>query len=37
MEEAQALCARLRSECDLLRGAPRSSREDPQFMDSYFK
>ncbi|KAF5827717.1 hypothetical protein DUNSADRAFT_184 [Dunaliella salina] len=37
MEEAQALCARLRSECDLLRGAPRSSRDDPGFMDSYFR
>jgi len=37
MEEAQALCARLRSECDMLRGEPRSSHEDPNFMDNYFK
>lgn len=37
MREAQALCARLRAECDVLKGMPKSTRDDPNFMETYFK
>ncbi|GAB4820844.1 hypothetical protein N2152v2_007890 [Parachlorella kessleri] len=37
MEEAQRLAARMRAECDLLRGAPKSTKDDPNFMESFYK
>lgn len=27
----------MRAECDVLRGAPRSSRDDPQFVETFYK
>lgn len=36
MQAAQAEAARLRAACDLLKGAPKSSRDDPNFMESFF-
>ncbi|PSC71461.1 DNA repair REV1 [Micractinium conductrix] len=37
MRQAQQLASRLRSECEGLRGPPRTSREDPNFVDTFFK
>lgn len=34
---AQERAAAARAACDLLRGPPKSSRDDPHFMDSYYK
>lgn len=34
---AYKVAAAARAACDLLRGAPKSSRDDPHFMDSYYK
>jgi len=34
---AEELAARLRSESELLRGPPRSTRDDPNFVDNFFK
>jgi DNA repair protein REV1 len=34
---AQALAARLRRECDLLRGPPRTTSDDPNFVATYFR
>jgi DNA repair protein REV1 len=34
---AQALAARLRRECDLLRGPPRTTADDPNFVATYFR
>ena len=31
------MAAACRAACDMLKGAPKSSREDPQFMDNYYK
>lgn len=31
------MAAACRAACDLLKGAPKSSREDPKFMDNYYK
>jgi hypothetical protein len=36
MRAAQALCAQMRAECDVLKGAPKSSADDPKFMQSFF-
>lgn len=37
LDAAQALAARLRAECDVLKGAPRSTADDPNFMNTYFR
>jgi hypothetical protein len=39
LEEAQRIASRLRAECDVLRGPPRSTRDEPpqQFVDTFFK
>ena len=34
---AQERAAAARAACDMLRGPPKSSRDDPHFMDSYYK
>lgn len=36
MAAAQAQAAKLRASCDLLKGAPKSSRDDPNFVSSFF-
>lgn len=36
MAEAQALAAQLRAACDLLKGGPRTSKEDPNFVETFF-
>lgn len=36
MAEAQAEAAELRAACDLLKGAPKSSKDDPNFVSSFF-
>ncbi|RMZ53657.1 hypothetical protein APUTEX25_003191, partial [Auxenochlorella protothecoides] len=36
MRAAQAEAARLRAACDMLKGAPKSSRDDPNFVESFF-
>lgn len=35
--QARETAARLRAECDLLKGPPKSTRDDPHFVTSYFK
>ena len=37
LAKAQKVAAACRAACDLLKGAPKSSREDPKFMDNYYK
>lgn len=37
LQKAQQVAATCRATCDMLKGAPKSSREDPQFMDNYYK
>lgn len=34
---AQATAAFMRSECDVLKGPPRSSRDDPNFVESFYR
>lgn len=37
LKQAQKTAAGLRSECDNLKGAPKSSKDDPNFVESYYK
>lgn len=37
MRRAQELAARLRSECDVLKGAPRASKDDPMFVETFYR
>lgn len=37
MRRAQELAARLRSECDVLKGAPRASKDDPKFVETFYR
>jgi hypothetical protein len=37
MREAQQVAARMRAACDVLRGPPRSSKDDPNFVETYYK
>ena len=37
LQRAQQVAAACRAACDLLKGAPKSSRDDPHFMDNYYK
>lgn len=37
LKRAHEVAAAARAACDVLRGAPRSSRDDPEFMDTFYK
>lgn len=37
LQRAQQVAAACRASCDLLKGAPKSTRNDPFFMDNYYK
>lgn len=37
LQRAQQVAAECRAACDMLKGAPKSSRDDPFFMDNYYK
>ena len=37
LQRAQQVAAACRAACDVLKGAPKSSRDDPFFMDNYYK
>ena len=37
LREAHQAAARMRAECDVLKGPPRSSKDDPAFMDTFYK
>ncbi len=37
MRDAQRRAAEMRAACDVLKGAPRSSADDPAFMDTFYK
>lgn len=37
LQRAQQVAAACRAACDMLKGAPKSSRDDPHFMDNYYK
>ena len=34
---AQEIAAKMRSECDVLKGPPKSSKDDPNFVESYYR
>lgn len=34
---AQEVAAKMRAECDVLKGPPKSSRDDPNFVESYYR
>lgn len=36
-EHAQQLAAKLRADCDVLKGPPKSSKDDPDFVNSFYK
>lgn len=37
LQQAQQVAAKLRADCEVLKGPPRSTRDDPNFMSSFFK
>lgn len=37
LQRAQQVAGAARAACDLLKGAPKSSRNDPDFMNNYYK
>lgn len=37
LAQAQEIAAQLRNECDVLKGPPRSSKDDPNFVESYYR
>lgn len=37
MAQAQSIAARLRANCDVLKGKPKSSKDDPEFVQSYYR